>query len=56
MVLDTWYSLRRSNNLLSPEEFAEQIKAVKKAEIVEIAKMFKLDTVFTLVPEGENDK
>ena len=55
MVLDTWYSLRRNDELNSPEEFSEKIKAVTKQEIIDVARKFKLDTVFTLVPEGENE-
>ena len=55
MVLDTWYSLRDNNDLISPDEFSEKVKAVKKQDIIEVAKKFKLDTVFALVPEGENE-
>lgn len=55
MVLDTWYSLRINEELYSPEDLAKQIKAVKKQEIIDIANSFKLDTVFTLVPEGEDE-
>jgi len=55
MVIDSWYSFRRSDELYSPEELSKQIEAVTKQEIINIANSFKLDTVFTLVPEGEND-
>lgn len=50
LVLDVWYSLK-PRSIKSVEDMAEEIVAVNKQEIIDVAKKFKLDTVFMLVPE-----
>ena len=55
IVLDNWYSLRSVSDLYSPEEYANRVSAVTKEEIMAVANSFKLDTVFALLPE-ENDE
>lgn len=55
LVLDTWYSLRESSDLFSPEEFSERLMAVTKEEVIMVAKEYKLDTVFALLPEDQDE-
>ncbi|MCQ2451408.1 MAG: insulinase family protein [Clostridia bacterium] len=53
-TLEGWYSTRIGDgDILSPEEFAEKIKAVTKEQVVEVAKGIKLHTVFKLLPKEE---
>ena len=53
-ALERWYSTRISDEeIISPEEFAEDIKSVKKEDVIKAAKGIKLNTVFLLLPEVE---
>ena len=53
-ALEFWYSTRISDKeILSPEEFAERVKSVKKVDVIKAAKGIKLNTVFLLLPEVE---
>lgn len=48
--LDGWYSLKSGETVLSPEEFIEEIEKVKKEDIIKAASLYKLDTVYSIVP------
>ena len=51
-AIELWYSTRISDKeLLSPEEFAEKVKAVTKDDVIKAANGIKLHTVFLLLPE-----
>ncbi len=51
-ALEAWYATRFSDEtFVSPEEFAEKIKAVTKDDVIKTANGIKLHTVFLLLPE-----
>jgi len=52
--LDLWYSLRISSaDLISPEDFAQKLDNITREDIVKTAKGIKLNTVYRLMPDGE---
>ncbi|MBR3300195.1 MAG: insulinase family protein [Clostridia bacterium] len=53
-ALEGWYALTIfSDDIFSPEEFAESIKKVTKEAVVEVAEGIKLHTVLKLLPKEE---
>ncbi len=51
----SWYSTRRSSGLsISPEEMAEQIRAVTVEDVARVARDFQADTFYMLAGSGEN--
>ena len=51
-TLDTWYALKANNdNLYSPAEIAEKIKAVTREDVLSAAAGVKLHTVYKLLPK-----
>jgi len=51
LSLDGWYASKADNDLKSIEEVEKELAAVTKEDVINVAKKFKLDTVFTLMPE-----
>lgn len=52
-ALDSWYSLLNDEQLITPEEYAAQIAAVTRQQIVETAQTYCLDTVYSIVPKED---
>lgn len=55
-ALTNWYIQQRIHDTVySPEEYMEGINAVTSERIQQVARQFKLDTVYTLEGEGQDD-
>ena len=52
-ALDSWYSLLTEEQLLSPAEFAAQIGSVTREQVIAVANTYRLDTVFSILPNKE---
>lgn len=52
-ALDGWYSLLTAEQLLSPEEYVVQIEQVTREQVIQAANMYRLDTVYNLEPQKE---
>jgi len=51
-ALDSWYTLKINNNdIYSPADIAEKIKAITKEDVVNAAKDVNLHTVYKLLPK-----
>lgn len=54
--LDTWYALKINNeNLYSPSDLAERVKAVTREDVIKAAGGVKLNTVYKLLPKETNE-
>ncbi|MBQ4130785.1 MAG: insulinase family protein [Clostridia bacterium] len=56
-ALDNWYSMRLSDRLISPEDYAAAIERVTVEDVISAAKNYTLDTVYKIMPmedKGEN--
>lgn len=53
-ILDAWYSLKLFEEPLSPEEYISLIELVTKADVINAAGSYKLDTVYKIVPQEVN--
>ena len=52
--LDQWYTIKAVNgNLYTPDEISEKIDGVTKQEIIDAAQSVKYNTVYMLLPKGE---
>lgn len=51
-ALSSWYSSQVTDpEILTPEQFAEGARKVTARQVMEAARIYALDTVFTLSPE-----
>lgn len=54
-TLDAWYTLKVNNDkLYSPSDIAEKIKSITRDDVISAASGVKLNTVYKLLPRGEN--
>ena len=54
-TLDAWYTLKVNNDkLYSPSDIAERIKSITREDVISAASGVKLNTVYKLLPRGEN--
>lgn len=54
--LDIWYISQSSyDEVLTPEEYAERLRIVDRASVIEAAKSIKADTIFMLKASGEGE-
>ena len=49
-ALDNWYSMRLSDRLISPENYAAAIERVTVEDVISAAKNYTLDTVYKIMP------
>lgn len=56
-ALDNWYSMRFSDNPVSPEDYISIIESVTLDDVIKASKLYTLDFVYKIMPqqkEGEN--
>lgn len=51
--LDGWYAMRPFGEPISPEEFISLIEKVTKEDIIKAAGLYRLDTVYKIMPQGK---
>ena len=54
-AVDSFYAVRTNNHLKSIKDAIKEIEAVTKEDIINAANEYTLDTVFTLLPEGQDE-
>lgn len=53
--LDIWYSKNIFDNIVTPEQMAEDIRKLTKEEVVAAANGINLHTIYELLPKGEEN-
>ena len=53
--VDSFYAVQTNNHLKSIKDAIKEIEAVTKEDIINAANEYTLDTVFTLLPEGQDE-
>lgn len=51
--LDGWYAMRPFGEPISPEEYISIIEKVTKEDIIKAAGLYRLDTVYKIMPQGK---
>lgn len=51
--LDGWYAMRPFGEPISPEEYISIIEKVTKDDIIKAAGLYRLDTVYKIMPQGK---
>lgn len=51
--LDGWYAMRPFGEPISPEEYISLIEKVTKEDIIKAAGLYRLDTVYKIMPQGK---
>ena len=52
-ALDGWYAMRPFGEPVSPEDYINIIKNVTKEDVIKAAGLYKLDTVYKIMPQGK---
>ena len=51
--LDGWYAMRPFGEPISPEEYISLIEKVTKEDVIKAAGLYRLDTVYKIMPQGK---
>lgn len=55
-ALDNWYSLRKSDTPISPEEYISIIEEITLEDVIKASKLYTLDTVYKIMPQVKEDE
>ena len=52
-ALDNWYSMRMSDNPISPENYISIIEKITTEDVIKAANLYTLDTVYKIMPQNK---